>query len=215
MQKEQDLTSRRYFNLRAQLLSLLKTKKPVSIPTQHSKGGGGSHKDPVGLELKNTKRECIQHLKEKGWGVIKLHVGQDLKSKIVATPAGVFLGLECFGKLTKNQESGERDTFSSLSDMLTTLLTGRNCGNCGETQNLISNMSQTRQKRAKPNLKHKFPSPPELTSVFTFTDSLMQRRCYWQGKAITQLERKGEKSLSGERGKAGKVSLLCENKRYF
>ena len=77
-------------------------------------------------------------------------------------PHGVFLGLECFGKLTKNQESGERDTFSSLSDMLTTLLTGRNCGNCGETQNLISNMSQTRQKRAKPNLKHKFPFAPRV-----------------------------------------------------
>ena len=46
-------------------------------------------------------------------------------------PPGVFLGLECFGKLTKKQESRERDTFSSLSDILTTLLTGRNCGNCG------------------------------------------------------------------------------------
>ena len=109
----------------------------------------------------------------------------------MATPAGVFLGLECFGKLTKNQESGERDTFSSLSDMLTTLLTGRNCGNCGETQNLISNMSQTRQKRAKPNLKHKFPFAPRVN---------VSLYLYWLANVASMLLAREGNNTAGEKG---------------
>ena len=107
-------------------------------------------------------------------------------------PHGVFFGLECFGKLTKNQESGERDTFSSLSDMLTTLLTGRNCGNCGETQNLISNMSQTRQKRAKPNLKHKFPSRPPRVNVSLYL--------YWLANVASMLLAREGNNTAGEKG---------------